>query len=322
MKKTYKILSVVLALVLIVGCFAACGKEESKDANGDASKAAPKVKVIDIALTEELYAFGVDKDQPELLAKVNTFIAEIKGNGKFDAICEAYFGDGEKKGVTSASLDPTKDQLVVATNAAFEPFEYKVGDKFYGIDMEIAALLAEYLGQELVIQDMEFDAVCMTVGQHKCDIAMAGLTINEERKEYVEFSTSYYTANQKLVVKGDDTTFDNCKTLEDVEKILNSFDNTKKAGFQNGTTGNWYVVGDEGWGFAGLKVEPKGYSNGSLAIQDLINGNIDFVVIDADPAVFITTAINEVAYLFKHYVCNNLTYKVGLLFSLRILIYE
>lgn len=288
MKKSVKILSVVLALVLIVGCFAACGGNETPKA---------KVKVIDIALTEELYAFGVDKNQPELLTKVNTFIAEIKGNGKFDAICEAYFGDGEKKGVTSVEEDPTRpdEQLVVATNAAFEPFEYKVGDKFYGIDMEIAALLAEYLGQELVIKDMEFDAVCMTVGQHKCDIAMAGLTINEERKEYVEFSTSYYTANQKLVVKADDTTFDACKTLEDVETILNGYDNTKKAGFQNGTTGNWYVVGDEDWGFAGLKVEGKGYSNGSLAVQDLINNNIDFVVIDADPAAFITKAINEVA---------------------------
>lgn len=291
MKKSVKILSVVLALVLIVGCFAACGGNDKPDTDTPAAK----VKVIDIALTEELYAFGVDKNQPELLTKVNTFIDEIKKNGKFDAICDAYFGDGEKKGVTSATLDTSKDQLVVATNAAFEPFEYKVGDKFYGIDMEIAALLAEYLGQELVIQDMEFDAVCMTVGQHKCDIAMAGLTINEERKEYVEFSTSYYTANQKLVVKADDTTFDACKTVADVEAILNGYDNTKKAGFQNGTTGNWYVVGDEDWGFAGLKVEPKGYSNGSLAVQDLINNNIDFVVIDADPAKFITEAINTVA---------------------------
>lgn len=292
MKKSVKILSVVLALVIVMGCFAACGGKKDEEA-----QKTQKVKVIDIALTEEFYAFGVDKTQPELLTKVNEFIAKIKGDGTFDAICAAYFGDGEKKGVTSVAEDPARpnEQLVVATNAAFEPFEYKVGDKFYGIDMEIAALLAEYLGQELVIKDMEFDAVCMTVGQQKCDIAMAGLTINEERKEYVEFSTSYYTANQKLVVRGDDTTFDNCKAVADVEAILNGYDNTKKAGFQNGTTGNWYVVGDEDWGFAGLKVEPKGYSNGSLAIQDLINNNIDFVVIDADPAAFITKAINEVA---------------------------
>ena len=292
MKKSVKILSVLLALVIVIGCFAACGGKK-----GEETQTSQRVKVIDIALTEEFYAFGVDKTQPELLAKVNEFIAKIKGDGTFDAICAAYFGDGEKKGVTSVAEDPSRpdEQLVVATNAAFEPFEYKVGDKYYGIDMEIAALLAEYLGQELVIKDMEFDAVCMTVGQQKCDIAMAGLTINEERKEYVEFSTSYYTANQKLVVRGDDTTFDNCKTVEDVEAILKSYDSSKKAGFQNGTTGNWYVVGDADWGFDGLKVEAKGYSNGSLAIQDLINKNIDFVVIDADPAVFITKAINEVA---------------------------
>ncbi len=286
MKKSVKILSVVLALVLIVGCFAACGGNDTPTA---------KVKVIDINLTEEEYAYGVDKNQPELLTKVNAFIAEIKGNGKFDAICDAYFGDGEKKGVTSAALDPSKDQLVVATNAQFEPFEYKKGDTYYGIDMEIAALLAEYLGQELVIQDMEFDAVCLSVGQHKCDIAMAGLTVSEDRKEYVTFSTSYYTANQKIIVKGDDTTFDACKTAADVEAILNGYDDTVKIGYQNGTTGNLYVEGDEDWGFAGFKVTGVGYGSGSLAVQDLINGNINYVIIDSDPAKFITDAINAVA---------------------------
>ena len=289
-----KLLSLVLVLVCSLS-LVACGGSSEEETEEAAAEGPVTAKVIEHDLTVEDYAFGVDKTQPELLDEVNAFIAEIKEDGTLDEICDRYFGGGEPVAVTSAELDESKDQLLVATNAAFEPFEYKVGDKFYGIDMEIAALLAEYLGQELVIQDMEFDAVCMTVGQHKCDIAMAGLTINEERKEYVEFSTSYYTANQKLVVKADNTTFDACKTVEDVEAILNGYDNTKKAGFQNGTTGNWYVVGDEDWGFAGLKVEGKGYSNGSLAVQDLINNNIDFVVIDADPAKFITDAINAVA---------------------------
>ncbi len=288
MKKSVKILSVVLALVIVLGCFAACGGKENKEPVAN-------VKVIDINLTDELYAFGVDKAQPELLEQVNAFIAEIQSNGTFDAICEAYFGDGEKKPVTSAVEDATKDQLIVATNAQFEPFEYKVGDKFYGIDMEIAALLAEYLGQELVIKDMEFDAVCLSVGQHKCDIAMAGLTVNEKRKESVTFSTSYYTANQKIIVKGDDTRFDECKTAADVEKILKGYDKSVNVGYQNGTTGNWYVVGDAEWGYDGYNVTGKGYGSGSLAVQDLINGNIQFVVIDSDPAKFITDAINEVA---------------------------
>ena len=191
--------------------------------------------------------------------------------------------------------DAKKDQLVVATNAQFEPFEYKSGENFLGIDMEIAKQLADYLGKELVIKDMEFDAVCLSVGQHKCDIAMAGLTVNEKRTEYVTFSTSYYTANQKIIVKGDDTTFDDCKTAEDAEAILNGFDASTKIGVQNGTTGNWYVAGDEDWGVDGFKTECVGYGSGALAVQDLINGNINYVIIDSEPAKFITDAINEVA---------------------------
>ena len=278
-----KILALVLAVLMMVVCFAGCGSN------------ALKVKVIDINLTEEEYAFGVDKNQPELLTKVNEFIDKIKKDGTFDAICEKYFGEGEPTPVTSAVEDAKKDQLVVATNAQFEPFEYKSGENFLGIDMEIAKQLADYLGKELVIKDMEFDAVCLSVGQHKCDIAMAGLTVNEKRTEYVTFSTSYYTANQKIIVKGDDTTFDDCKTAEDAEAILNGFDASTKIGVQNGTTGNWYVAGDEDWGFDGFKTECVGYGSGALAVQDLINGNINYVIIDSDPAKFITDAINEVA---------------------------
>ena len=278
-----KILALVLAVLMMVVCFAGCGSN------------ALKVKVIDINLTEEEYAFGVDKNQPELLTKVNEFIDKIKKDGTFDEICEKYFGGGEPTPVTSAVEDAKKDQLVVATNAQFEPFEYKSGENFLGIDMEIAKQLADYLGKELVIKDMEFDAVCLSVGQHKCDIAMAGLTVNEKRTEYVTFSTSYYTANQKIIVKGDDTTFDDCKTAEDAEAILNGFDASTKIGVQNGTTGNWYVAGDEDWGFDGFKTECVGYGSGALAVQDLINGNINYVIIDSDPAKFITDAINEVA---------------------------
>ena len=161
--------------------------------------------------------------------------------------------------------------------------------------MEIAKLLADYLGKELVIQDMSFDAVCLSVGQHKCDIAMAGLTVNEDRTKHVTFSTSYYTANQRLIVKEGDTTFDECKNVADVEKILNSFDDSKKIGVQSGTTGNWYVAGDPDWDFPGFKTTCVGFDSGALAVQDLINGNLDFVIIDSDPAKFITEAINKVA---------------------------
>lgn len=252
------------------------------------------VKVIDIDLTEEEYAFGVDKTQPELLEQVNTFIDQIIADGTFDAICNKYFGDGTPTAVSSAALDPSKDQLVVATNAGFEPFEYTLdgGKTFLGIDMEIAALLAEYLGKELVISNMEFEAVCLSVGQQKADIAMAGLTVKPDREEHVTFSKSYYKASQKLIVKADDTTFDACKTADDVVAILNQKDAKTTIGVQNGTTGQFYVMGDEDWGFDGYAVECKGYTNGSLAVNDMINGNIDYVIIDAAPADCIAEAYN------------------------------
>ena len=256
------------------------------------SSSSAKVKVIEIPLTEEEYAFGVDKDQPELLEQVNTFNAKIKADGTFDEICNKYFGDGEPTAVTSAELDESKDQLVVATNAGFEPFEYMKGDSYYGIDMEIAALLAEELGQELVISNMDFDAVCLSVGQHKCDIAMAGLTVKEDRKEYVDFSESYYNAAQEIIVMADNTAFDACQSAADVEAVLATYDSTVKAGVQNGTTGQFYVQGDESWGFGGYSVTCTGYKNGSLAVQDLINGNLDFVVIDSAPAACIANAFN------------------------------
>lgn len=257
------------------------------------TEAAGAVKVIDVDLTEEQYAFGVDKDQPELLEDVNAFIAKIMEDGTFDEICDKYFGDGEPTPVQSSEYDASKDQLVVATNAAFEPFEYMDGDSYVGIDMEIASLLAQELGQELVVQNMDFDAVCLSVGQHKCDIAMAGLTINEERTAYVTFSDPYYQASQKLITLGDDTTFDSCTDVDSVVETLKAnLASGDKIGVQQGTTGNYYVEGSEDWGFEGLPAECVSYKNGSLAVQDLINGNVKYVIIDAAPAASITKAIN------------------------------
>lgn len=278
-----KVLSLIIAAAMLAVCLASCGGKSVG------------VKVIDIDLTAEEYAYGVDKAQPELLEKVNAFIDKIMSDGTFDKICNNYFGDGTPNPVTSATLDESKDQLVVATNAGFEPFEYTDGDKYVGIDMEIADLLAKELGVELVINNMDFDAVCLSVGQHKCDIAMAGLTVKPDREEYVTFSKSYYNASQKLIVKADDTTFDACKTKEDVEAILAAMDSSKKIGVQNGTTAQFYVQGDADWGFTGFPVTCTGYKNGSLAVQDIINGNIDFVIIDSAPAAAITAAFNKLA---------------------------
>lgn len=284
--KLKKLISVMLAAVCVVS-LAACGSGDSEEAETKTAK------VIDIDLTDEEYAFGVDKTQPELLEQVNAFVAQIKEDGTLDEICDRYFGGGEPEAVESAALDESKDQLVVATNAAFEPFEYTKGDSYYGIDMEIAALLAESLNKELVIQNMDFDAVCLTVGQQKCDIAMAGLTVNEEREEYVTFSESYYKASQRLIVPSTDDTFDDCKDAEEVAALLAELKDSDSIGVQAGTTGQYYVEGSDDWGFPGLPAKCVPYKNGSLAVQDMLNSNVTYVIIDAAPAEAITNAINE-----------------------------
>lgn len=297
MKLTKKISAVVLAvLMIVVAVFAGCSSKGSDDKKADEpATSAAKVKVVDIELSSEEYAFGVDKKQPELKEKCNELLKEMKSSGELEEISNHFFGDGEPVAVTSAKQDDSKDQLVVATNAEFAPFEYKEGDKFYGIDMEIAKLLADKLGKELVIVDMAFDAVLLSVQQQKADIGMAGLTVTEKRAKQVDFSDPYYNAAQKIICKADDKTFDNCKTKEDVDKILQGFDKSVLIGGQNGTTGQYYVEGSSDFGFTKLNATWKGYANGSLAVQDLINGGINYVIIDAAPATAIANAINAVA---------------------------
>ena len=158
MKK--KLFAAVLASVMVLSMTACGGSDNKQESTGDGtateSTESKGVKVIDVDLTNEEYAFGVDKNQPELQEQVNAFVKKIKEDGTLDEICNKYFADGEPTAVKSAQLDTSKDQLIVATNAAFEPFEYTKGEDYYGIDMEIAAMLADELGQDLVIQNMDF----------------------------------------------------------------------------------------------------------------------------------------------------------------------
>lgn len=286
--KHSKTIVLIMIFILILGLgMASCGSGTNADDSNT------KVKLIEISLTEEEYAFGVDKNQPDLLEKVNKFIAQIQADGTMEKIVSKYYGEGTPTPVDSKAADTSKDQLVVATNAGFPPFEYTQGDQYVGIDMEIAALLAEFLDKELVINNMDFDAVVLSVGQGKADIAMAGLTITESRKEFVSFSDKYYGASQNLIVLADDTSFDKCTDATEVEAILSELPSTARIGVQTGTTSQFYCEGDADWGFDGYDVETVGYKNGSLAVQDLVNGNLSYVIIDEAPAEFIVKSINE-----------------------------
>ena len=164
-----------------------------------------------------------------------------------------------------------KKKLVMSTNAAFPPYELTLDDgSFAGIDVEIAGLIAEKLGLELQVDDMDFDAALLAVQQGKSDIAMAGVSVTESRLAVMDFSDSYATGVQVVIVKeGSDVTMDNL----DQQMI----------GTQRGTTGYIYASDTpENGGYGEDHV--TAYDNGMSAVQALMNGQVDCVIIDSAPA--------------------------------------
>lgn len=256
-----------------------------------------KVKFIDISLTNEEYAFAIKKGNSSLKDDFDNFLDTIKQDGRFDEILNKYFSDqGEKIGYPKeiGTVENNENKFVVATNCPFVPFEY-IGEDglIYGIDIEIAALYAKEKGLELVVKDIPFTAILNDVNNGYSDIGMAGITVDEVRLQSNDFTKGYFQASQKLIVSVDNHDFDECKTLEDVEKVLNE-QKGKKIGYQEGTVGNWYVVGDEDWGFTGLvNCEHVKYQNAHLAVDQLSYGNIYGVVVDEYPAQSIVKSINE-----------------------------
>lgn len=180
------------------------------------------LKIIDVALSSENYGIGIDPKQTDLKTKIDAILTEKAD--EINAIKDKYMNGEEDKyvGVTSATKDSTKaaTQLVVATNAEFAPWEYKEGNKFYGIDMEIAQLLANEMGMELVIDDMEFDMVVGAVGKQNVDIAMSGITITAERMNVINFSIPYYTEAIVTVCKANDTSLDSVGTVVDLLNVI------------------------------------------------------------------------------------------------------
>ena len=162
--------------------------------------------------------------------------------------------------------------LHMATNAAFPPYEMISDDGgFEGIDVEIATLIAEKLGLELVVDDMDFGSVITAVQTGKSDIAMAGLTVREDRLQYVDFTDSYATGVQVVVVKEDS----DIAAIDDLEG--------KMIGTQEATTGYIHCSDTpENGGYGEDHV--NAYTNGATAIQALLDGKVDCVVIDNEPA--------------------------------------
>ena len=281
--KLRKILATVLATIATVATFgfAGCGGED--------------VKVMkNILLTEEDYAFAIAKENTTLLTEVNLMLATWTADGSLATLINSYFdGDNEFK-YENKTATPEDDDFVMATNAAFPPFEFKKGSAFTGVDVEIAYNIAQELGKDLFVYDMEFDSIISSVKTGESDIGMAGMTVNETRLLQVNFATPYYSSAQVITVRASDTTFDNCTTAAEVEAILAAKGTNYKVGTQNGTTGYMYSKGDEGFGYDGFtNLTTNGYTTGALAMKDLSNGKIDAVILDLQPSLLIAESINK-----------------------------
>ena len=187
-----------------------------------------------------------------------------------------------------------ENKLIMATNAAFPPYEYKEGDSFKGIDVEIAQAIAEKLGMELVIEDVEFGSVLTGVAEGKYDMGMAGITVNEDRKKTMDFSESYATGVQVIIVKEDSS----IKTLDDIYNFnadgdpVSLKDTSIKIGVQENTTGDIYSSDDiEKWGFNDLNEDGsiktdrvQRFKTGADAVEALKKGTVNCVIIDNEPA--------------------------------------
>lgn len=181
--------------------------------------------------------------------------------------------NGSASAAASTTIDKIKADgfITMTTNAEFEPFEYKDGDNFAGIDIDISKKIAEKLGVELKINDVAFDTLTTELASGKANFVAAGMTENEDRKKNVDFSDSYFDATQSIIVLKNSA----IKSRADL--------NGKKVGVQQGTTGDIFCTNEDGT--SDIKVaSTERYSKGVDAVTDLINGKIDAVVIDDFPA--------------------------------------
>lgn len=166
-------------------------------ANNDA------VTVLEEPFTVEDYAICLSKSKSELTTAMNAAIAEIKADGTLNAILDKYINqtEGAKGYESPANVDRSKGTLVMATNAEFPPYEYHDGGEIVGVDVEFARAICDKLGYELKIEDMAFDAIIAAVQSGKADFGAAGMTITEERLMTIDFTDSYVTASQVVIIK-------------------------------------------------------------------------------------------------------------------------
>lgn len=203
-------------------------------------------------------------------------------------------GCGETKETDANNTDSGKETLTMATNAYFPPYEYYEGDKIIGIDAEVAQAIADKLDMNLEIVDIEFDSIITGVQTGKYDMGMAGMTVTDERKQSVDFSDSYATGIQSVIVPEN-------SAITSVDDIL-AEGATYKVGVQLSTTGDIYITEDLGDAAADRVTE---FQTGNDAVAALSSGKVDAVIIDNEPAKSYVAATAGLKILETEYVAED-----------------
>lgn len=279
-----KFISLMLAMVMVFA-LCACGNDTgNKDKDGD--QASTKLKILDSEYVTEDYAIGIAKENTALLDKVNAALKELKDDGTLKTVTDYFIAGTGTLPEVQKNVAADAEELVMATNATFPPYESVDGDKIVGIDPTVAGLIADKLGMKLVINDMEFDAIIPALTSGKADIAMAGMTVTEERLQSINFSDSYATGIQVMIVKEDS----DISSADDIVAKIENGENIQ-IGCQIVTTGYIYAsdtIENGGFGEDHVQAFPKGAD----AIAALTSGKIDCVIIDNEPAKAFVEANN------------------------------
>ena len=261
MNKMKKLMTLILALAMVLS-LAACGGGKTT------------LKILETEYAVEDYAICVAKENEELLAKLNEALAALKADGTAQKIVDKYIS-GVEHDLAFQQDAEGKEELIMATNANFPPYEYYENDQVVGIDAEMAAAIADYLDMKLTIVDTEFGSIIGGVQTGKYDMGMSGMTITEDRLESVNFTDSYATGVQVVIVPED-------SPITDLDVLLDP-EADYKVGVQQDTTGDIYMSDTAENGGVGEDRVVR-YKAGADAIQALITGKVDCVVIDQEPA--------------------------------------
>lgn len=257
-----KYIALILSVIMTLSLLTACGGKKVT------------LKILDTEYALEDYAICVAKENETLLADINAALDALIKDGTAKKIVDKYIS-GVNHDLTFQQNTDGKDELIMATNAYFPPYEFYEGGKIVGIDAEMAAAIADKLDKKLVIKDTEFGSIIAGVQTGKYHMGMAGMTVTADRLKEVNFSTSYATGVQVIIVAEG-------SPITNVDDLLNPEKNYK-VGVQQDTTGDIYLSSSYEEGGVG-EANVIRYKSGNEAVQALITGKVDAVVIDQEPA--------------------------------------